>query len=42
MITNASGIADMISLDDSIHEVPSTGTSVARTGPQRSATQRTL
>lgn len=42
VITNASDIANIIALDGSVHEVPSIGTSVARTGQQRNATQRTL
>lgn len=42
VITNASDVVDMISLDDSVHEAPSIGTSVARSGQQRSTTPHTL
>lgn len=42
VITNASDIADMLTHDDSVHEVPSIGASVARSGQQRSTTQRKL
>ncbi len=42
VITNASDIADMIALDGSVHEVPSIGMSIARSGQQRSTTPHTL
>ncbi len=35
VITNASDIADMITHDDSVHEAPSIGMPVARSGQQR-------
>lgn len=42
VITNASDIADMITLNDSVHAAPSIGTPVARSGHQRSTTPHTL